>query len=345
MPSASRRPLLRRQVLAGIAGTLATVPPAQAQAPSAIRITQAVTSLSYIQSYVAREKGFFREEGLAAELVDTGGGGPDVQLVLAGRAELTVNDGAQVFPALQQGQTLRCVLSLLDRSIVNATMMKTTADRLGISPDTPLKAKLAKLKGLKIGVTRPGALTWQQARYNLVSGGLNPDRDAELIGVGGGPALAAALEYGKVDVIYISMPIGEKLVGDGKAITFLDNARGEDLDLPNFLMEALWATPDYIASNRDIVAAAVRAYRKASAFVLSATPEDVLAAVRPALGSLGDQVLLEAVRRVQPAISRTGRVTAADVEITQKLLKLNGVLTKSFSLADVFDPSFLPTAG
>ncbi len=40
-----------------------------------------------------------------------------------------------------------------------------------------------------------------------------------------------------------------------------------------------------------------------------------------------------------------GRLTAADVDITQKVLKLNGVLSKSFALADVFDPSFLPTAG
>ena len=339
----------RRQVLSGIAGSaaanLAARGQALAQTLRPIRVTQAVTSLSYIQGYVAREKGFFREEGLAAELVDTGGGGPDVQLVLAGRAELTVNDGAQVFPALQQGQTLRCVLSLFDRSIVNATMRKETAERLAISPGTPFKEKLALLKHLRIGVTRPGALTWQQARYNLISGGLNPDRDAELIGVGSGPALAAALEFGKVDVIYISMPIGEKLVQDGKAITLVDNARGEDPNLPNFLMEGLWATPDYIKANREVVAAAVRAYAKASKFATTASVDEVLGAVRPALGSLGDAILLDAIKRVQPAISRSGRLVEADVDVTQRLLRMNGMLTASFTLADVFDPSFVPAGG
>jgi NitT/TauT family transport system substrate-binding protein len=300
-----------------------------------------VTSLSYVQSYVAQSQGFFRDAGLTAELIDTGGGGPDVQLVIGGRAELTVNDGAQVLPALQQDQSLKCVLSLLNRSIVNASIRKETAERLGITASTPFAEKIAKLKGLKIGVTRPGALTWQQARFNLVAAGLNPDRDAEVIGIGGASALAAALENGRIDVIYISMPVGERLVQEGKALTLVDNARGEDPKLSNFMMEGLWATPDFIKSNRDVVARAVQAYTRASAFILASKPEQIVEAVRPALGSLGDAVLLEGVKRVQPAVSRTGRLNEQEFATTQGILRQNGILTKEFKLGDVFDPSFL----
>lgn len=334
----------RRQFTMGGMAALAATPLSGMRAWVAdrrVRVTQAVTALSYVQSYVAREKGFFREEGLDAELVDTGGGGPDVQLVLAGRAELTVNDGAQVLPALQQGQQLRCVLSLLNRSIVNATIHKDAAARLGITAKTDFREKLLKMKGLRIGVTRPGALTWQQARFNLVSAGLNPDRDAELVGVGGAPALAAALEFGKVDVIYIALPVGERLVQDGKALTFINNASGEDPALPNFMMEGLWATPAFIAANRPLIAAAVRAYVKASHFVATADAREVLSAVKPALGSLGDEALMDGINRLKPAVSATGKIDQMELETTQKVLRMNGIINKSFTLEDVFDPSFI----
>jgi len=341
MTKAYRREILTS--IAGIAGTALALPRLSSaqSSPRSIRVTQAVTSLSYIHSYVAQSQGFFKQAGLAAELVDTGGGGPDVQLVLAGRAELTVNDGAQVLPALQQGQALKCVMSLLDKSIINATIRKETADRLGITASTPFAEKIAKLKGLKIGVTRPGALTWQQARFNLISAGLNPDRDAEVIGIGGASALGAALENGRVDVIYISMPIGERLVQSGKGILLVNNSRGEDPRLASFMMEGLWATPEFIKANRDVVARAVKAYARAGAFIRDARIEDVVAAVKPVLGSVGDEVLLEGAKGVRSAVSRTGRMDNAELAATQLVLRENGALNREFKLDDVFDGSFL----
>ena len=83
-----------------------------------------------------------------------------MQLVLGGRAELTVNDGAQILPALAQGQKLICVLGLLNRSIVNATISKAAAQKIGLAEATNFKERIKLLKGLKIGVTRAGALTW-----------------------------------------------------------------------------------------------------------------------------------------------------------------------------------------
>lgn len=60
----------------------------------------------------------------------------------------------------------------------------------------------------------------------------------------------------------------------------------------------------------------------------------------PALGSLGEAVLLDSVKRIQPAVSETGKITPSELETTQALLKLNGFLNKSYALEDVFDGSF-----
>lgn len=335
----------RRAFVSGLGGAMAgaglqpTIVLAQ-EGGKPLRITHAVTSLAYMQSFIANQKGYFTQAGLTAQIIDTGGGGPDVQLVLGGRAEMTVNDGAQILPALQQGQKMICVLSLLNRSIVNATISKVSAAKIGLTDAMPLADRLVRMKGMKIGVTRPGALTWQLARFNMISAGLNPDKDAQIVAVGGPPALAAALENGAVDIIYISMPIGEKLIQDGKATSFLNNASGEDPKLANFMMEGLWTTPDYLAANRSTVEAAVSAYRKASHFVRTSSPEAVVAALMPALGSLGETVLLDSVKRIQPAVSESGKITPSELDITQALLKMNGFLSNSYNLADVFDGSF-----
>jgi hypothetical protein len=61
----------------------------------------------------------------------------------------------------------------------------------------------------------------------------------------------------------------------------------------------------------------------------------------PALGSLGETVLLDSVKRIQPAVSETGRMTPSELETTQALLKLNGFLNKSYTMEEIFDGSLV----
>jgi hypothetical protein len=43
---------------------------------------------------------------------------------------------------------------------------------------------------------------------------------------------------------------------------------------------------------------------------------------------------------MQPAVSASGRVTRAELDTTQEVLKVNGILNTTFSPGDVFDDSF-----
>jgi NitT/TauT family transport system substrate-binding protein len=339
--------ITRRTILkgaAGAAGGLALGLPwltRPAAAATSVRITQAVTALAFVQNYVAQSQGFFEAEGLDAELVDTRGGGPDVQMVLAGRAEFTTNDGAQVLPALQKGQKLVCVLNLLNRSIINVTMRTAYAEERGITEGSPFAQKVAALEGARIGVTRPGALTWQAARANLINAGMDPDADAQIIGVGGASALAAALENDDIDAMYISVPIGDRVVARGNGITLIDNARGEDPNIPVFMMEGLWVSPDYLASDEETVGKAVRALVKASQFITASTPEAVADAVSHVFGSLDRGVLVQACARVAAAVSRSGVVSEEDLRATESVLRINGFLEREFEVAEVFDGRFI----
>ena len=52
----------------------------------------------------------------------------------------------------------------------------------------------------KIGVTQVGAETYGLARFLVTTGGLSPDRDVDVVGVGGMDTMAAALETKPGDV-------------------------------------------------------------------------------------------------------------------------------------------------
>ena len=337
----------RRTVLKGIAGAGGVIglglplTGRPAVAGTAVRITQAVTALAFIPNYVAQSQGYFEAEGLDAELIDTRGGGPDVQMVLAGRAEFTTNDGAQVLPALQKGQKLVCVLNLLNRSIINVTMRTAFAEKLGVAETSPFDRKVAALKGARIGVTRPGALTWQAARANLINAGFDPDADAQIVGVGGASALAAALENGDIDAMYISVPIGDRVVARGNGITLIDNARGEDPNIPVFMMEGLWVSPDYLAKEEDTVGKAVRALHKASRFIVDNSPDAVADAVSHVFGSLDREVLVSGCARVAAAVSRSGVISEEDLRATENVLRTNGFLEREFAVSDLFDKRFI----
>lgn len=306
-----------------------------------IKITQAVPSLAFIQNYLAKELGYFADEGLNVEVVITMGGGPDVQAVLAGDAAFTVNDGAQVLPALSKGLKLTCLMATMDRNVINVSMLKSVAEKLSVGPDSDIKSKLLALKGLKIGVTRPGSLTWQLARFNLANAGLNPDQDAQIVGLGGGAAVGAGLDKGIVDVIYISVPLGERVVMAGKAITLIDNAAGQDPSLPKFLMEGLWATPDFIGDNPNTVSACIRALKRATDFAIGNSAADVAKALKGPFGGLGMDLLTFGVERVKPAIARSYRFDQSVLDYTQDVLMVNGAIKTRTTIGQIFDGSYL----
>ncbi|HLU54771.1 MAG TPA: ABC transporter substrate-binding protein [Pseudonocardia sp.] len=306
-----------------------------------VRLTQAVNSLAYAQNYIAQRAGFYREAGLVVETVVTDGGGPDVQAVLAGSAEFTINDGGQVVTALAGNRRVTAVAATFDRCLVNATISVRAAQRLGIDPSTPLDRKIAALPGLRIGVTAPGALTWQIARYNLVGAGSDPDA-ATLVALGGGPAVLAALETDQVDVIYISIPFGEEAVNRGIGLTLIDHSAGEDPNLSRFMMEGLWVTPDAMEENGNTVAAMVSALRRSSDFIRTAPSEEIAELLEPDFTNFGREVLLTAVERLKGAVPADARWDATAQATTERVLQTNGLLRPDAPpIASIVDDRFL----
>lgn len=318
---------------------------APARALEEIVITQPVDSLSFFPVYVARTLKYFEAEGLSARVLSTSGGGPHLQAVLSGKAQFTASPGNYQLNALKEGQKLVGVVDLLNRCIIGVVMNKDTAKRVGLTDSMPFEEKIKKLKGLTLGITRPGALTDSIARQLLKMAGYEPGKDARILGVGGPPTIVPALENGKIDVMFISTPHPERAIGGGYGVWLVNNAKGENPRLREFMMAEMMTTPEYIESHPQTVEKVVRVMKRSLDYIQGHSTDDIVKTVEPFFGKRVKPELLKAsVETVKPATSRDGRVTDNEVAATVRLLRESGKQMPDYKRKDVFTDRFLGPA-
>src|SRR5438093_3930856 len=321
---------------------LPAFPAAEAQSLRKVRLTMPVVAISMTPVYLAQAKGYFAEEGLEVETTTTQGGGPDIRAVIAGEADFSFTTGDNVILAYQEGKPLVMAMSGLHRLFINWAIHKEAAKAKGIAETTPLAEKLKAMKGLTVGVTNPGALTAHLAAFVIRKAGYAPQQDVKIIPVGAGPTWIAALEYRKVDLALPAPPVPETAVQRGFAIMFIDNTKGEDPSVAEFLMENLVARPETVKKDPELVRKMVRALVKANKWALGSTPEQVADALKPSLGKTEPAILLAGVKSVLPALSPDGRITERSVQITQDILEQAGILKKRVVYSEVVSNEFLP---
>ena len=315
--------------------------PATAQAPRIVKMTIPVVAHSMTPVYIAQSKGFFADEKLELDITSTGGGGPDIRALIAGDVEFSFTTGDNVILAHQEGKRLLMVMSGLNKVFINWAMHKETAKAKGVTESMPLADKLKALKGLTVGVTNPGALTAHLAAFVIRKAGYNPQQDVQIIPIGAGPTWLAALENRKIDVALTAPPVPETAISRGYAIMFINNAKGEDPSIPEFLMENLVARPETVAKDPDLVRRMVRALTRANQWALKSTPEQVADALKPAMSATAPDLLLSGVKSVLPALSADGRTSERSVQITQDILEQAGILKKRAPYAELVTNEFL----
>eukprot|EP01037_Dinobryon_pediforme_P034901 gene34901-41039_t len=148
-----------------------------AWAQTVVRLAAAQNSIGSLPIVLAIREGLFAAEGLKAEMVDFRGGAPAVQALASGSVEACICAADHAVRLRARGQGGLVLVALTENHGYGLVALAN-------SPVTDLKS----LAGKKIGITSAGSLTDNTLRYFLLEAGLNPDRDAEITGVGsGGP--------------------------------------------------------------------------------------------------------------------------------------------------------------
>jgi len=324
-------------------GALGVPAAAGAAEPKKVKVAQAAESPLYLPAYVASVQGYFKEEGLEVTQISTGGGGAEVQALLAGKVEFAMAGGTAQFSALQKGAKLLAVANVGDKLAVNFAIHKEVARARGITEKTPFVEKLKAIKGLTFGATGPGALTWQVGEHIVNRAGYTLQQDVRMIASGAGPVLLAALEQRRVDVLIETVPVPETAIDRGYAIVLFNLAKGEDPELGEFMLENLLVRSEYARQEPDTVRRMVRALLKGSKFITERSPGEIAETVQKTpLGKFPKGVLLAGVASLKEAFPPHGRMSQRALDVTQNLMKGAGQLPRTFTLLEIYTPEFLP---
>jgi ABC-type nitrate/sulfonate/bicarbonate transport system substrate-binding protein len=307
-----------------------------------IKVTTPTASAVFIPLYDAQKNGDFAKVGLDVQAISTNGDGPDVDALIAGSAQFTISTPNRLFMAFERGKRLLAVASMANRMNIDCAMNKAVAERLGITPATPLDARLKLMKGLTVAGTRPGAFTYLLLQAYGKRAGLVPQKDFRLIGVGGPASMLPALENGQIAVGCTGSPFPELAVARGKGIIFADNSGGTDPDFTNFLYEMVYVLPDYAKAHPQIVRNFLKVLFASVRHFLDAKPATLLPEIRAYYPGLSDPVLLQIIAKTKESYNRSGVISAASVAKAGTFLVTSGAIKHAASFADVADNQYLP---
>jgi NitT/TauT family transport system substrate-binding protein len=162
---------------------------AEAQTLRKVHATIPALTESSITFFIAKEKGYWREEGLEVELI-LARAAPSIQAVIAGNVEFGTAGGSGLLP-ITRGLPM--------------TFLFTTFDKANFSLYAkPQIRSVQDLKGKRIGISSFGSGPDSLLRDFLSDHGVEGGRDATILAVGSGTERFIALKTNSVDAAMLS---------------------------------------------------------------------------------------------------------------------------------------------
>jgi ABC-type nitrate/sulfonate/bicarbonate transport system substrate-binding protein len=281
-----------------------------------IVITYPSRSIASVDLYIAQERGFFRQEGIAADVVQVRGN-IGVTALLSGDAHAANNVGTLI-RAMERSDLLAKVVS---QSLKKNLFWLVTKQEV---------KSLAELKGKIFGTTTFGGSQHLAALRLLQKAGLNPDKDITVIIGGDVPAQLQSVVSGTIQLAALSPPT--VIVARDK---FKLKIHGSTLDdLPN-LQNGLAFSDKMLREKRELVKRILRARSRAHRYFWE--NERGTAEVLANYLKVDLPVALESYRLARPAFTTNGIATDKEVEdflrADAEVLKLK----KSVPAAKIFD--------
>jgi len=212
--------------------------------------------------FIAEAAGYFADEGIDLELFEVDSGALATAALVARQADIADIDPFQSVELRRQGKQILLIYNLTKRVTLDMVMHPEVARTKGISRSTPLPQRLAALRGLKLGITRPGAATDVYMRYYLKRAGMDPDRDVQLIAIGGGGSLLAALRTRQIDAFHLSAPTPHVAEQDGYGVFIIKGSAGDVPELDGIVYTGIAVHNVYANRNPDVLRRWIRATQK-----------------------------------------------------------------------------------
>jgi NitT/TauT family transport system substrate-binding protein len=176
---------------------LAAVMVFTALAPAVNALAEAVrgaypsANVQFLPAFVALEKGFYRREGLDAELISVRNAVTAVQALIGNQIHFIFSVGPQM-PSIWEGSDIILLAQMIGRPTFS---MVATQDI----------QKVTDLKGKKIGVSFGGS-TFAGTKALLELHKMNPEKDVQYISIPGSQPKIAAMQQGIIQAALLAPP-------------------------------------------------------------------------------------------------------------------------------------------
>ncbi len=192
---------------------------AAASALPRFAIAQAMPELTTIRSTskswiwmaedYALNGGFFTQAGVKVS-ANASNRGTNMSALVGPSVDVEWGDPGEAMNGKKEGLQFRTIGQTVGKFGSHVVVKKEILDKAGITEASPIEKKVAVLRGLRMGNTGPGGAPDNMLRWLAIKGGMDPNKDVQLVGIqGGGPGMVAALGQGVIDGFCLSSPTSD----------------------------------------------------------------------------------------------------------------------------------------
>jgi len=293
--------------------------------------------LAHLPWQVALGQKYFEEQGLEPKGYNFESGAKSIAALIGGSADFAANALEHAIKAKVQGKDLVYVFS------------STRLPGFGLAVASTQKGEIkgiADLKGKLVGVSGIGAASHVLLDYVLKKHGVDPG-DVKVIAVGIS-TFPPALEGGKIVAGMAGEPFFSRMIARGTAFSMgnLSSLKETQAILGGeYAFSGAITRPDVIQKRPQIVQKVVTALVKASYFIQTKTPEEIVAAIPQDL--VGDHAqYVETLKTSREIFAPNGLVTPGGVETVMKVLDSFAVFPagQKVDVASTYDMAFVRQA-
>lgn len=233
-----------------------------------VKMAEVVRSQFYVPMYVALGKGFVKDEGLDVEMITTNGGDRAGAMILAGQADFALA-GPEVPVYIYNGESA-------DKPLIFCAL--TATDGLFLVSRTKIdKFDWSMMNGRKVIGWRPGSTPQLYLEYAMKQRGVSADTVKSIVTNIGMPARDGAWVSGNGDFGIFNEPNLTKLEKAGHA--HLVASIGKEVGRADYTV--FFAKQSWLEKNPAVAQKWTNAIAKAQAWVKTASPQDIAAAIAP----------------------------------------------------------------
>ena len=274
--------------------------------------------LIYLPTTLARELGFYRDEGLDVELQDFPGGAKALQAAVGDSAEIVSGFYDHTIQMAAEGKTF----------VAFVTMTRFPGLALATSPKSSTDVtKIEDLAGRVAGVTTAGSSSQMLLTYLLQRHGVPVD-SVSITSIGSAATAIAAMEHGTVAAGMMADPAFTLLTkrnSDVRVLADLRTGEGvrEAFGTSSYPGAVIYASGDWMSAHRDAAARVAHAVVRTLGWMQTHSPSEIAAKAPKEFrgpGSENDALYAEAIQHSMPMFSPDGVMAADGAEAVHKLL-------------------------